>query len=646
MRNNIFLQILSYLMNVDFYESSNFFRLRVNNHIPVISYGNVDAERKIDSSHFSSTFGNIIVKETGSKITLLIPMEINTHILGLGERAFGIDRRRHKFSSLNKDPGGYENGDDPIYLPIPFFIAVHEGSAIGIFINYPGEINFDFGVETYNSIVAEIDSCDAEIFVFKSSSVKDIVRAFIQLTGKPCVPPKWAIGHAISKYTYYPWSQVREVLNRYKEITHVDSIYLDIHFMDGYRLFTWDFDRFGDGKIFLEDIHKQDAKVVTIIDPSIKVDQHFDLFSEGIGHYVETPNGDIYVGPMWPGLSAFPDFFNTDSREYWKSRVKKWVRQGVDGIWLDMNEPTILDETLMMDPNALHRLDNGEKIAHRKVRNAYPYLENQATYEAMLEVTPEPFILTRSGYAGIQKYAAVWSGDNKSTWDDVRLQISVVTSMSISGITTVGCDVGGFVGNSSPELIQAYYRMALLFPIYRNHNDKRSNDQEVFLLPSNVKKEVVETIDLRYKFLDHIYSLLQRSHEECIPVVSPLPYLYRDDDSFYADDEYLLGENILYAPQIYKDKESRNVYLPHGEWINFWTGEYTKGPKYASTREKYPIYVQNNSVVLYDKKIIVYGSGEFTVYLGKNVRIVSDGDRVSMEPEVQGYTLETGKLVR
>lgn len=624
-------------------ECDEYYRVNINDYKPVVNFGHPEREERTELKNIVSDLGNLSIKETEDSVILRYPMEINTHIIGLGERAFSTDRRRQKFSSFNRDPSGYSRGDDPIYVPIPFFVAVHNGVATGIFVNYPGEIYFDFGVETYNSIAVEVKSKNAEVFVFKSRQVKGIVDDFIKLTGKPFLPPKWAVGHAISKYTYYPWSQVKEVIEKYKQITSVDSVYLDIHFMDGFRLFTWDFDKFGDGKVFLEDIHKLGAKVVTIVDPSIKVDQSFDLFAEGLGNYVEEPNGDIYTGKMWPGLSAFPDFFNSDSRDYWKKRVKKWVEQGVDGIWLDMNEPTVLNETHMLDPEALHRLDDGERVPHRRVRNAYPYFQNQATYEAMEEVTPEPFILSRSGYAGIQKYSAVWSGDNKSTWDDVRLQISVVTSMSLSGITVTGCDIGGFMGNSSPELMQAYYRMALFFPIYRNHNDKVSNDQEVFLLSSNTKNDIVETIALRYRFLDHIYGLLQKSHDEGVPVVSPLAYLYQNDDSFFADDEYLLGENLLYAPQIYDGKDSRKLYIPEGEWVDFWTGEHREGPMHFSSNEKYPIFIRNNSAVIYDKKIIVFGSGEFTLYIDGPVKVTSDGETPKSDREIEGYTFQQMK---
>lgn len=593
------------IMDGDYYKIIN-----VNNPEPIIEFSK--GTERISKNKSIQEFE---LEEKDEHITITMPINIDSHILGLGERAFRIDRKRLKLSSLNSDPGGYERGKDPIYLPIPFIIKNDPDSSIGLFINFTGEIKFDTGVENYDRIKIEAFSPSLQIFMFKGNEVSEIVDSFIRLTGKPFMPPKWAIGHTISRYSYYPEKEALNIARRYKQITKVDAMYMDIHYMDGYRIFKWDKERFRDGSEFLREMHEMGIKVVTIVDPSIKADQNYDVFIRGMGSYVFKSNGDIYFANMWPGNSVFPDFLNSKGRNFWKSEIKQWAKQGIDGIWLDMNEPTILTEDHMFDPDATHLLDNGKKIKHRNARNAYSYLEVKSTFEALSESVEMPFVLTRSGFAGIQKYAAVWTGDTKSSWDDVLLQISMVTSLSISGVTVVGCDLGGFFGDSSPELIAAYYRMALFFPLYRNHKTIDGNDQEIFLLPNQAKASILKSIDLRYKFIDQIYSALYFSSKNYKPAVYPLAYMYHNPESFYCDDEYILGEGLLYAPQIFEKSKTRQVYIPEGIWYNFWNHVKMEGNTSIETNEEYPIFIKKGTSVIFDSNLYLYGDGVFRVYL-------------------------------
>ena len=628
-------------MLIKIYESRNYYRVKIGSYDPVIKFSS-PGEAEIDSGSLRNIAGNMEVSLAKDSINIQFDLDPSSHVLGLGERAFGIDRKRKKLISVNKDPGGYVRGVDPIYLPLPFFLQLTDGACLGVFVNHPGKVLFDFGVETYNKSTVTVFDSGCEVFIFKSSSIKDVVRSFIELTGKPFLPPYWSIGHAISRYTYYPASSVLEIIEKYQKFVPVEAVYLDIHYMDRYKLFTWDPAKFGNGREFVEKVHDRGTKIIPIIDPSIKSDQSYSLFVEGMGNYIETPNSDIYHGKMWPGDSVFLDFLNEKSRDLWKKYVTEFHKTGVDGIWLDMNEPTILSEDHLLDANAIHHLDDGSPIIHEKVRNAYPYFQAKATFEALSSVSREPFVLSRSGYAGIQKYAAVWTGDNKSSWDDVKLQISVVTSLSISGVTVVGCDLGGFFSDSDPEMLAAYYRMALFFPLYRNHKTINGNDQEVFLMPSKFRDDIMASVKLRYDFMDYIYSILYNSHSEGVPAVVPLPYEFPlDGDSYYAEDQYMLGTGLLYAPQIYQCREEREVYLPEGNWLEFWSRKVIKGSAYYRTKEKFPVYIKENSCVVYRKKIIVFGKGKFTLYIsGQVVTVDSDGTHVEVTPRVDGYTAE------
>lgn len=623
-------------------ETVDYYKVSINNYSPIVNFS-LDQEEKETNKDIQllQEYG-FRIEDLGNDLGIFFSFEIGTHVIGLGEKAYGIDRKRKKFVFINTDPGGYIRNKEPIYLSIPFFMQVLKGKALGVFVNHPGEVVFDFGVEIYDKTKITIKDSSAELFIFKYFNVQEILKAYFRLTGKPFLPPKWSIGHTVSRYSYYPESEVIKILDEYLKTTRVEAIYLDIHYMNAYRLFTWNNKLFGDVKYLIEELHRRGIRIVTIIDPSVKFDQKYKIFREGLGHYVETQNGDVYNGPMWPGDSVFPDFLNSAARQFWKAEIREWVSQGIDGIWLDMNEPTVLTESHLFSENAIHNLDNGEKVLHSKVRNSYPYFQNMATYEAFSNISKEPFILTRSGYAGVQKYAAVWTGDNVSSWDDIKMQISIVTSLSISGITVVGCDLGGFSGDSTPEMISAYYKMALFFPLFRNHKIINGNDQEIFLLPTNIRKQIKESVDLRYDFIDYIFSVLYISHKEGVPSVSPLAYEFpSDDDTYYVEDEYMLGGALLYAPQIYKNQSLREVYLPEGKWIDFWEKRTIEGPVYIKSSKDYPIYMQKDSCVIYKKKIFVYGSGSFTLYLSnKEVRVISDGKSVSFSPLIPGYSFE------
>lgn len=559
--------------------------------------------------------GNATFDLQGDGTSIQIDLPVKSHIIGLGEKAFPVDRKRRKLVSMNRDPDTYKRGEDPIYSSIPFFTLIAGNRAYGYFVDYPGKIVFDFGVDIYNKINIEVESSEFDFFVFSGRTPEEILEQYMRLTGEPVLIPKWATGHSISRYTYYPDNVALEVLDMYREFVPVDSMYFDIHHMKDYKLFTWDRDRFREPEAFINKLHERDTKIVTIIDPSVKVDQEYDVFNRLNGTYMETEKNEIYTGPMWPGISAFPDFFNMEARRKWGEEIKRWLEYGVDGIWLDMNEPTVLKDDKIIEGNALHRTDDGMVRKHREIRNAYPNFQAKATYESMAEKFSNPFILTRSGYSGIQKYAAMWSGDNISSVDDLYLQMSMVPSLSISGVTSCGCDLGGFFDNGTPDLLAAYYRMALLFPLYRNHKDKAGNEQEIFLQPPRIRENIMQSVKMRYKFQDQIYQSIYFSHKYLKPTVAPMAFYYwNDETAIHIQDQYMLGDNIIYAPNL-ENTQGRELYLPEGKWIHFSTGETVSGPAYLKVDDLFPIFIKNNSAVIYDHNIYVYGKGSFKIFL-------------------------------
>ena len=581
--------------------------------------------------------------EDGDKGLLVYEkLGVNSHILGLGERTHGLDRMRTVMTCWNTDPNGYDQIADPTYASIPFYIHVNGPTIRGVFINSGTRTVFDFGVKIYDHVSINVGEKSFEVYLFNGKSIEEVLEKYARLTGMPFMPEEWAFGHQISRYSYYPDTAVMDMLKAYTREFPISAIHFDIHYMDGRRLFTWNKSLFPDTTGFLERIHNLGVKVITILDPSVKADQNYRGFIAGLGKFIETEDGGLYVDNMWPGKSVFPDLLNAESRDYWKEMVKEWLKQDIDGIWLDMNEPTVLTDSHVLDESAVHKNDKGKIVKHSSVRNVYPYLQSKATYEAFVESDRKPFILSRSGFPGIQKYAFLWTGDNTSSWPDLTLQISMVCSLGLSGIPYCGCDLGGFRGQSSPELIAAYYRMALFFPFYRNHKDINANDQELFKLPSREKAEISESIKLRYSFMPQMVHLALEAHSTGHPIVRPLVYhFFEDQDAYYCKDEYMFGSSLLYAPQIKSENSVRDVYLPEGKWSDWWTKKIIEGPCYFGTEQRFPIFQRNNSMILQTDALTVFGKSEGTFIIdGEETKIKYDGEALHSSALLKNISVE------
>ncbi|BCU67053.1 alpha-glucosidase [Sulfolobales archaeon HS-7] len=584
------------------------FRIVVNEYEPVVDF---KFEKESESS-LTELPERLEIREN----LILKELSIDEHILGMGEKAYPIDRRRTVLTNWNTDSYGYSWYTDPLYVSIPFFISISKGKATGYFLNYPGKSVFDFGVRFYDKIAIEVYSPSYELFVFDGKSVEEVIEKYTRLTGYPFLLPEWALGYQISRFSYYPQQRVIELLEKHN--VKIDSIYLDIDYMENYKMFTWDKEKFNDPKGLIDSIHNLGARVVTILDPAIRVDQNYEVFRRGLGSYVETDSGAIFVGDMWSGPSCWVDFLSENARSWWKEEVRKWLKLGIDGLWIDMNEPAVFKISTLPE-NATHRI-NGRKVRHNEAHNSYAYFEAMATYEAMEEEGLEPFVLSRAGYAGIQKYAAIWSGDERESYSDLKLQIPIMLGLSISGVPYVGFDIGGFVSREKgteedPLLKVRFYQVALFLPIFRAHKSKRGEDNEIFTIPSKYRKLIEDTIKLRRSFIPYINALVLESHQTGHPIIRPLPYHFpNDEDAYQINDEMMIGSGILYAPHTLPQDE-RDVYLPRDEWVNFWNWEKCHHG-WITSSEHFPIYIRNNSVIpLNENGLNLYIMGEGVIKL-------------------------------
>jgi len=662
-------------MQIKIYENQGIYKVLVNNPFPPIDFSFQGKE----SNKTVSDLGLSIVTDN-QQVIIEEPLDLKEHIVGLGEKAFELDRKRGRYLMFNVDAGAYKRYQEPLYVNIPFFISVKDGKATGYFFNSASKVVFDVGLEEYDRVKVIIPEDSIEFFVFEGVKVEDVLEKYIKVTGNPYLPPMWAFGYWISRYSYYPQDKVIELIDlMQKDGFKVSGIFLDIHFMDSYKLFTWHPKRFPDPKKLIEELHKRGVKLITIVDHSVRADQNYQVFISGLGKYCELDSGELFVGNMWPGPSVYPDFFKEDTREWWSNLIAEWLSQGIDGIWLDMNEPTdfsarnkyleelsrlgiklepdiipkIFDITklLTFPSNVVHWL-RGTKVYHEKVRNAYPLYEAMATFEGFKKAgkNNEVFILTRSGYASTQRYAFVWTGDNTPSWEDLKLQLQLLLGLSVSGVPYVGFDIGGFQGRSfdkvdnSLELLVRYYYVALFSPFFRSHKATNGIDTEPVFLPTYYKERIRRAIETRYKFLPYLYSLAVEANEKGHPIIRPLFYEFQEDDMFRIEDEYMVGKFILYAPLVEREN-IRTVILPKGKWYDYWTGKTVEG--IVKSTDELPIYVREGSIIPLDgEEWFVFGNSSFTRYDGVTVTSTEDKITFSRETYVSSIMIINANKVR
>ena len=610
---------------------------------------NFTGDHEIDVKSLKDSGIEIEISKENTEIS--IPLDPSDHILGLGEKALPVDRKRTKSVLWNSDSYGYSIYSDPLYCSIPFFIKITSGGSYGYFINYPGRITVDCGISRYNKILIQSLSQSLAFYIIRGKSPEEIVEKYSGLTGKPFLIPKWALEHQISRYSYYPDNIIISMLKRYRDefgVNSVGSIYLDIDYMDDYKLFTIDKMKFPDIKEFLKSVHEMGVKVIPILDPGIKAEQGYQQFHQGMGSYVETMKNEIYTGGVWPGKCVFPDFFSEEGKSFWKKEVEKFMENGFDGIWLDMNEPAVQDEKSGTFPEDLIHSAGGIKMKHRELHNAYALAEAEATSSALGK---NKFILSRAGYSGIQKYAAIWSGDGTSSFESMALQIPVLTGLSISGVPYVGCDLGGFLGYSSPELLLRFYQMALLFPIYRNHKSNTGNDQELYIYPDDIKQKFRQILSLRHALVPYLHWKSVKAVEKGTPIIRPLAFNFPDIESLFTiNDEYMAGKELLLAPIVNSNTEERFITFPPGKWYSFEHGKVYEGNSTTKYSGDIPLFQSKDTCIIAGERLCIFGDvNERVFFKGKWINVTVRSDSVIIDgnkaPENEYIIIDRGRVI-
>lgn len=533
-------------------------------------------------------------------------MHEQDHFYGFGEKSGHLDKRGEKLEMWNTDVYAPHNPEtNALYESIPYFMTLRKGKAHGIFFDNTYRTFFDMkSSEEYYSFSAEGGQLD--YYVMAGPHPKTVLEQYTYLTGRMPLPPKWSLGYHQSRYSYETEAEVRELAKNFieKDIP-IDVIHLDIHYMNGYRVFTFDKERFPNPEKLIADLKEMGIRVVPIVDPGVKKDSEYPIYQEGVleDNFCKYIEGDIYYGEVWPGISAFPDFTEEKVRKWWGEKHTFYTNLGIEGIWNDMNEPAVFNESKTMDVDVMHRND-GNPTTHRELHNVYGLLMGQATYEGMKENLngKRPFLLTRAGYAGVQRYGSVWTGDNRSFWEHLQMSLPMVMNLGLSGVAFTGPDVGGFAHDTNAELLTRWTQVGAFTPFFRNHSSIGFRYQEPWQFGEKYESIMRKYIKMRYEWMPQLYSLFYQASKQGLPVMRPLLMEYPDDVKTYnLNDQFMLGDNVIMAPILNPSVTDRAVYLPDGDWVEYTTGESFEGEKVHLVHaelEDLPIFVRKGSLLM------------------------------------------------
>lgn len=560
--------------------------------------------------------GKAIVAEAGGmklgkqQSSVALRLAAEDRVFGLGESTGTGNKRGLIREFWNIDVLGHAPCVIPslrnLYASIPLAYVVEPGAAVGLFWDSPARQVWDVGQTEGDRWHLTADTDNIDLYLFVGSRLPNLVQRFGELTGMMQLPPRWALGYHQSRYSYRSREELMGIAREFRERKiPCDALYLDIDHMDGYRVFTFG-KSFPQPKAMLEQLKEEGFQVTAIVDPGVKDDPQFRVLRRGLkaDAFVKSPSGKAnFKGAVWPGRSLFPDFTNAGARRWWGREQQQLLKLGIAGIWNDMNEPANFAlETKTLKTACRHRTDFGP-ARHQDVHNVYGMQMARASFEGAQKFDPEtrPFVITRAAYAGVQRYAMMWTGDNSSNWDHLRDSVQMILNLSLSGVPFCGADVGGFLDNATPELLIRWTQLASLTPFFRNHSNTETLSQEPWAMGEEAERICREFISLRYRLLPYFYSLFDEARRKAVPIVRPLHWHHPSDPiAMDRQDQFMLGPSLLIAPVLDQGTRARSVYLPKGRWYDFWSEKAFVGGRHyiADTPlDRMPIFVRAGSLL-------------------------------------------------
>lgn len=530
-----------------------------------------------------------------------------TAYFGCGERTDSLNKVfTHQLFWNIDPPPGHTVLQNNLYVSIPFTLVMSDGLAWGFFLDNPTRVEFDLAREDPTRSWFGAACGDLVYYVFCGPTPQAVLERYTELTGRTPLAPLWALGNGQSRFSYETAEEVRSVARQFRERgIPCDTLYLDIDVLDGYRVFTWDRERFPDPEGLLSELREMGFHVVIIVDAGVKVDENYEIYTDGRDRnlYCKTVMGHDYQNAVWPGVCTFPDFTNPEARFWWGEQHRVLLDAGVAGIWSDMNEPALFVPLHSTMPADIVHPGGGETRLHIQVHNAYGSLMVQAAREGLLRLRPErrPFIISRAGYAGVQRHALIWTGDNSASWEHLALGLPQVLNLGLSGVAWAGVDIGGFYGDTNGELLARWTEFGIFQPFCRNHSEKQSRRQEPWLFGEPYESVCRDMLSLRQRLLPYLYTLFDESNRTGAPILRPLFWSDPDDETARKiDDQALCGDALLIAPITRPGAEYRHVYLPAGLWFHFWSGERIEGPAHILAHAPLgqpALYVRANTAV-------------------------------------------------
>ncbi|HEY9627384.1 MAG TPA: glycoside hydrolase family 31 protein [Coleofasciculaceae cyanobacterium] len=608
----------------------------------------------------------------GDTVACWKQIEPDDRFYGFGERTGLLEKRSQHFTHLATDSLDYTSLTGAMYQVIPVFLALRSAVCYGIFFNTTHVSSFDVGAAHADWLQMETQG-ELDYYLFCGSDPAEVLQLYTELTGRMPLPPRWALGYHQCRWSYGSEPEVRRIAQEFRDRQiPCDVIHLDIDYMHGFRVFTWNPQQFPDPARLIGDLGQQGFRVVTIVDPGVKYDpdNHYPVVDEGLeqDYFIRHGDGKVFHAYAWADRSVFPDFMRSEVRDWWGNSHRALTDVGVAGIWNDMNEPAMNDRPFgdpgvkIWFPENAPQGAGADRTTYAETRNLYGQMMARSAAEALEALRPQQrsFVLTRSGYAGIQRWSAVWTGDNHSQWDYLEMSLPMLCNLGLSGVAFVGADIGGFAGNATPELFARWMQVGMLYPLMRGHSMIDTKPHEPWAFGDRVTAICREYINLRYQLLPYLYSLFWEATTTGAPILRPLVYQFpTDPQTHYLTDQVMLGASLMAAPVMRPGVTQRAVYLPAGTWYDWWTGKSYEGSQYVladAPLETMPLYVRAGAILpiaptmqhmdefaLTELRLKVWsGRGEFTLYeddgnsfeyydgawITTDYRVYPEGDRI------------------
>lgn len=538
--------------------------------------------------------------------------EPNEHYYGFGERGGRFEKSGQTMENWTTDPARPHGAFvDPMYMAVPVYLAIRPGHAYGVFVNATRRSHFD--LSTPGELKFDAEGQELDVYVAYGAQPLQVLEALSGLLGKMPLPPKWALGYHQSRWSYGTESDVRSIAEtfRAKQIP-CDVIHLDIDYMHGYRVFTWNKDRFPRPQKMAQDLKQAGFRLVTILDPGVKVDPDYEVYQDGVRKdvFVRNAEGEFAKGYVWPDESVFPDFSRADVRKWWGSWQKTLIETGISGFWNDMNEPAVFEKPFSQGGGEVGTLPEDalqgfadERTTHAELHNLYGSGMAQASYQALRIDQPQErgFHLCRSGFAGIQRWTASWMGDNASCWEHLDMSMGQLLNMGLSAVPFVGVDIGGFAGNATPELFARWMQIGALYPFSRGHSCAGTLPHEPWVFGEDVEEITRKMLSLRYQLMPYLYSVFWQASQRGFPIWRALFLHYPDDElTYHIQDQILIGRYLMAAPILAPGQRARQVYLPEGEWFDWWDGFRYQGGQHILAHaplDRLPLLVRGGAII-------------------------------------------------